>query len=219
MDNNALYNISYGLYVLTTSYDNVDNGCIVNTVMQVTSNPLQISVTVNKNNYTHDLIQNSCVFNVSMLTTEAPMFVFEHFGFQSGRNVNKFANCEAEHRAVNHVLYIPKYTNSYLACHVVKSIDFGTHTMFIAEVLDAQVLSDKPSLTYDYYQKNIKPKPQAPKTEGGKRCWVCKVCGYVYDPEKGDPDSGIAPGTPFEQIPDDWVCPLCKHGKEDFEEM
>ena len=129
----------------------------MNTVIQVTSNPLQVSVTVNKGNYTHELIKDSCVFNVSMLTTETPMKVFEHFGFQSGRTVNKFADCETEHRAVNHVLYIPKYTNAYLACRVNKSIDFGTHTMFIADVLDAQVLSDKPSVTYDYYQKTSNP--------------------------------------------------------------
>ena len=153
MDNKALFNIGYGLYVLTTNYDNIDNGCIVNTVIQVTSNPLQVSVTVNKNNYTHELIKDSCVFNINMLTTETPMKVFEHFGFQSGRTVNKFADCETELRAVNHVLYLPKYINCYLACRVNKSIDFGTHTMFIADVLDAQVLSDKPSVTYDYYQQ------------------------------------------------------------------
>ena len=113
MDTKALFDIGYGLYVLTTNYDNIDNGCIVNTVTQVTSNPLQIAVTVNKGNYTHDLIKDSCVFNISILTTETPMKVFEHFGFQSGRKVNKFADCESEHRAVNHVLYIPKYTNAF----------------------------------------------------------------------------------------------------------
>ena len=204
MDNKALFNIGYGLYVLTTRYGNIDNGCIVNTVMQVTSNPLQVSVTVNKNNYTHELILNSCVFNVSMLTTETPMFVFEHFGFQSGRNVNKFVTCEAEHRAVNEVLFIPKYANAYLACRVNRSIDFGTHTMFIADVLDAQVLSDKPSLTYDYYQNHIRPKPKAEKPSNGKRRWECKVCGYIYE---GD------------FLPDDIECPLCKHGKEEFVEI
>ena len=206
MDTNALFNIGYGLYVLTTKSGDTDNGCIVNTVMQVTSNPLQIAVAVNKGNYTHDLITDSGVFNVSMLTTETPMTVFEHFGFQSGRTVNKFANYESEHRAVNGVLYIPKYTNSYLACRVSQRIDFGTHTMFIAEVIDAVVLSDKPSVTYDYYQNNIKPKPQieAGQPKNGKRRWVCKVCGYVYE---GD------------FLPDDIECPLCKHGKEDFEEI
>ncbi len=204
MDTSALFNIGYGLYVLTTRHNDTDNGCIVNTVTQVTSNPLQIAVTVNKGNYTHELIMNSCVFNVSILTTETPMFVFEHFGFQSGRTVNKFANCEAEHRAVNGVLYIPKYTNAFLACKVNNSIDFKTHTMFIADVLDAQVLSDKPSVTYDYYQNHIKPKPQPQKPSNGKRRWECKVCGYIYE---GD------------FLPDDIECPLCKHGKEEFVEI
>lgn len=204
MNSKALFKIGYGLYVLTTNYDNVDNGCIVNSVMQITSNPLRIAVTVNKNNYTHDLIKDSCVFNLSMLTTETSMRVIEHFGFQSGRTVNKFEKCPEEHRAVNHVVYIPKYTNAYLACRVVNSIDFGTHTMFIADVLDAEVLSDKPSLTYDYYQTNIKPKPVAKKPTDGKRRWVCKVCGYIYE---GD------------ELPDDIICPTCKHGKDDFEEI
>ena len=204
MDTSALFNIGYGLYVLTTRHNDIDNGCIVNTVTQVTSNPLQIAVTVNKGNYTHELIMNSCVFNVSILTTETPMFVFEHFGFQSGRTVNKFANCEAEHRAVNGVLYIPKYTNAFLACKVNNSIDFETHTIFIADVLDAQVLSDKPSVTYDYYQNHIKPKPQTPQPSNGKRRWECKVCGYIYE---GD------------FLPDDIECPLCKHGKEEFVEI
>ena len=204
MDTKALFNIGYGLYVLTTNYDNIDNGCIVNTVTQVTSNPLQVAVAVNKNNYTHDLMKSSGVFNISILTTDAPMSVFEHFGFQSGRTINKFANCETEHRAINQVLYIPKYTNAYLACRVNNSLDFGTHTLFIGEIIDAQVLSERPSLTYDYYQNHIKPQPQAEQPKDGKRRWVCKVCGYVYE---GD------------FLPDDIECPLCKHGKEEFEEI
>jgi flavin reductase (DIM6/NTAB) family NADH-FMN oxidoreductase RutF/rubredoxin len=197
MDTKSLSKIGYGLYVLTTNYDNIDNGCIINTVQQVTSNPLRLSIVVNKNNYTHDLILDSCVFNINVLTTETPFKVFEHFGFQSGRNVNKFAGCEQELRAVNHVLYLPKYINAYFACRMVKSIDLGTHTMFIADVLDAVNINDKDSATYDYYQKNIKPKNKL--TKG---CWVCKVCGWVYEGE---------------QLPDDIVCPLCKHGKEEFE--
>ena len=179
MDINAFQNIGYGLYVLTSHSGNIDNGCIINTLIQLTSNPIRVSVTVNKGNYTHDLIKASGVFNVSMLTTATPMFVFEHFGFQSGRNVNKFADCEAEHRAVNGVLYIPKHTNAYIACRVINSIDFDTHTMFVAEVLDAKMLSDQPSLTYDYYQQHIKPKPKVEKPKNGKRRWECKVCGYI----------------------------------------
>ena len=197
MDTKALSKIGYGLYVLTTNYDNIDNGCIINTVQQVTSDPLRLSIVVNKNNYTHDLILDSCVFNINVLTTETPFKVFEHFGFQSGRNVNKFADCEQELRAVNHVLYLPKHINAYFVCRVVKSIDLGTHTMFIADILDAVKVNDKDSVTYDYYQKNIKPKKTV--TKG---CWVCKVCGWVYE---GDP------------LPDDIVCPICKHGKDDFE--
>ena len=204
MDNKALFKIGYGLYVLTTRSGDVDNGCIVNTVTQLTSNPLRVAVTVNKCNLTHDLIKAAGVFNVSMLTTETPMTVFEHFGFQSGRTVNKFATCQSLLRAVNQVLYIPKYTNAYLACRLLQSIDFETHTMFVAEVLDAQVLADTPSLTYDYYQQHIKPKPQVEQRKNGKRRWVCKVCGYVYE---GD------------FLPDDIQCPLCKHGKDDFEEI
>ena len=197
MDTKALSKIGYGLYVLTTNYDNIDNGCIINTVQQVTGDPLRLSIVVNKNNYTHDLILDSCVFNINVLTTETPFKVFEHFGFQSGRNVNKFADCEQELRAVNNVLYLPKHINAYFACRVMKSIDLGTHTMFIADVLDAVKVNDLDSVTYDYYQKNIKPKKTV--TKG---CWVCKVCGWVYEGE---------------QLPDDIVCPICKHGKDDFE--
>ena len=197
MDSKALFKIGYGLYVLTTNYDNIDNGCIINTVQQVTSDPLRLSIVVNKKNYTHDLILDSCVFNINVLTTETPFKVFEHFGFKSGRDVNKFADCEQELRAVNHVLYLPKYINAYYACRVVKSIDLGTHTMFIADILDAVLVNDKDTVTYDYYQKNIKPKKTVMKG-----CWVCRVCGWVYEGE---------------QLPDDIVCPLCKHGKEEFE--
>ena len=197
MDTKALSKIGYGLYVLTTNYDNIDNGCIINTVQQVTGDPLRLSIVVNKNNYTHDLILDSCVFNINVLTTETPFKVFEHFGFQSGRNVNKFADCEQELRAVNNVLYLPKHINAYFACRVMKSIDLGTHTMFIADVLDAVKVNDLDSVTYDYYQKNIKPKKTV--TKG---CWVCKVCGWVYEGER---------------LPDDIVCPICKHGKEEFE--
>ncbi|MCQ2318353.1 MAG: flavin reductase [Bacteroidales bacterium] len=197
MDTKALFKIGYGLYVLTTNYDNEDNGCIINTVQQVTDNPLRLSIVVNKNNHTHDLILDSCVFNVNVLTTETPFEVFRHFGFQSGRNVDKFADCKEELRAVNNVLYLPKYINAYYACHVVNTIDLGTHTMFVADIIDTQLFNDNDSVTYDYYQKNIKP-----KKEVKKGCWVCRICGYVYE---GDP------------LPDDFICPICKHGKEAFD--
>lgn len=200
MDTKSLFKLGYGLYVLTSNYDNKDNGCIINTVMQVSDKPVRIAVSVNKSNFTHDMILNSMVFNVSILTTETPFTVFKHFGFQSGRNVDKFAECKEEHRAVNNVLYIPKYANAFIACKVTQTIDLVSHTMFIAEIVDAQVLSDKDSVTYTYYQNNIKPKPQ--QAAISKKRWICRVCGYIYE---GD------------EVPDDFVCPLCKHRKDDFE--
>ena len=200
MDTNALFKIGYGLYVLTSNYENIDNGCIINTVIQITDEPLRIAVVVNKKNYTHELILNSCVFNLSMLTTETPFKVIEHFGFQSGKDINKFADCQQEFRSKNNVLYIPKYTNSYISCHVVSHQDLGTHTMFFADVIDSEVLSEKESLTYSYYQNNIKPK----KETNGKKGWYCKICGWVHEDEN---------------LPDDIICPLCKHGKDAFEKI
>lgn len=203
MDNKALFKIGYGLYVLTTCYDNTDNGCIINSVMQLTSSPLQIAITVNKGNYTHDLIMGSCTFNLSILTTEAPMSLFQHFGLQSGRSTKKFDNYQHAQRADNNIYFLSDFTNAYLSGHVVKDIDLGTHTMFIAELTNAQILSDKPSVTYDYYQQNIKSRTTTAK-ENNKRKWTCRVCGYVYE---GD------------ELSDDFICPICKHGKENFSEI
>lgn len=195
----AMTQLSYGLYVLTAREGEKDNGCIVNVVQQVTDGPLQVIVTVNKKNYTHDMIVNSGQLNVSMLTEETPMKVFEHFGFQSGREVDKFAQSEEVRRSGNGLLYIPKYTNGYLSGEVKQMVDLGTHTMFIAEVTESEKLSNEASLTYSYYQQNIKPK----RTSGGERKtqWVCQVCGYVYEGE---------------EMPEDFECPWCKHGKSDF---
>jgi Conserved protein/domain typically associated with flavoprotein oxygenases, DIM6/NTAB family len=200
MDKNALFKIKYGLYVLTTSYDNKDNGCIINTVMQVTDSPLRIAITVNKKNLTHDLILNSSEFNLSCLTKETPFSVFEHFGFQSGKDDNKFAECNEECRLANHVLYIPKYTNACIAAHVVKVVDLETHSLFIADVTDSKILSEEAeTVDYEYYLKNIKPHPSINE---GKKGWRCKICGYVYEGE---------------DIPEDFICPWCKHGVADFE--
>lgn len=196
---NALRKIGYGLYVLTAREGEKDNGCIINVVAQLTDTPLQILISVNKNNLTHDMILHTGVFNVSMLTEETPLTVFQHFGFQSGKTVNKFEGCENEHRAANGVLYIPKHTNSYISGKVLQTVDLSTHTLFIAEVTEAAILNDVPSLTYNYYQQHIKPKPAAPAAKTTR--WVCQVCGYVYEGEN---------------IPDDFICPLCKHGKADF---
>ncbi len=201
VDPKTIFRISYGLYVLTAREGDKDNGCIINTAVQLTSTPLQIMISVNKSNLTHDMVLSTGKFNLSLLTEQTPMNVIQHFGFQSGRTVNKFADCESEHRSVNGLLYVPKYTNAFISAHVIKTVDVGTHTIFIAEVTEAQMLSDERSLTYAYYQENIKPKVAA---TAGKTKWVCKVCGYVYE---GD------------ELPDDFICPWCKHGKEDFEKV
>lgn len=201
MDNSALHKIGYGLYVLIAEHRGKDNACIINVAQQVTSNPLQLMICVNKQNLTHDMILRTAKFNLCPLSEEATMKPFEHFGFQSGRDVNKFEHCEVELRSENGLLYLPKYINACFQCVVTKSIDLGTHTMFVAMVMDAKVLSNSPSITYAYYQQYIKPKPEPSTTAGGKKRWVCEVCGYVYE---GD------------ELPDDFICPLCKHGKSDF---
>lgn len=204
MNTKSVYKISYGLYVLTASEGDKDNGCIINTLAQQTSSPMQISVTVNKSNLTHDMIKNTGKFNVSVIDQSADFSLFKHFGFQSGRDAQKFGTPDSYKFSPcysdNGLLYIKSGTNAFMSGKVVNEIDLGTHTMFIAEMTDAEVLSDKPSMTYEYYQTNVKPKPAAPKKTG----WVCKVCGYIYE---GD------------ELPDDFVCPICKHGASDFEKL
>ena len=221
-DGKVMMKVPYGLYVLTASYGDKDNGCIINTLMQITSQPNKISICVNKQNYTHDLIAQSKKFNVSLLTESAPFEVFKHFGFQCGKNVNKFEGCTEKKRMTNGVLYIPKYTNSVISGNVIATLDFGTHSMFIAEVSETLYISDEKSLSYSYYFEHIKPKTPpkvevAKVQEAGSRIWVCKMCGYTYDESKGEPEKGIAPGTKFEDLPENWVCAICKHPKSDFE--
>lgn len=201
MDTNALFKIGYGLYVLTANEDGKDNGCIINTAMQVTSNPCQIAIAVNKMNYTNKLIQNTKKFNLSVLSENSKFDVYKHFGFQSGANTNKFDNYYDTKRSPNGLLYITKDTNAFMSAYVKQEIDLGTHTMFIAQLVAAEILSDVPTVTYDFYQKNIKPKPQ---NEAKKTGWRCKICGYVYEGEN---------------LPADYICPLCKHGAEDFEKI
>jgi len=203
IDNKVIFNISYGLFVLVARQGEKDNACIINVAQQVTSDPLQLMICVNKSNLTHDMVLRTLKFNLCPLSEEATMKPFQHFGFQSGRNVDKFAECKQELRTDNGLLYLPKYINSVISCVVTKSIDLGTHTMFIARVMETKSLSDSPSITYSYYQQNIKPKPAATEPSAKKR-WVCEVCGYVYE---GD------------EIPDDFICPWCKHGKSDFKLM
>ena len=203
---NALFKLTYGLYVLTAREGDKDNGCIINVASQLTDTPQQMLVSVNKQNYTHDMIVRTGLFNVSLLTEHTPMKVIEHFGFQSGRDVNKFENCEVEMRASNGVLYLPRYCNAYLSGKVSQMVDLGTHTLFIASIEESVLLNNDPSLTYEYYHQHIKPKPasMAEPTGDGKTRWVCQTCGYVYE---GD------------EMPDDYVCPWCKHGKADFIKM
>lgn len=201
MASNPLFNITYGLYILTAEENGKDNGCVINTLMQQTDTPKRISVTVNKQNYTHGMIKRTKKFNVSILTTETPFEVFRHFGFQSGADNEKFFKNPNETRSDNGVLYLTGCTNGYFSGAVVEEVDMGTHTMFIAEITQSEALSDAESLTYAYYHANIKPKPQ-PKEE--KKGWRCKICGYVYEGE---------------ELPEDYVCPVCKHGREDFEKI
>ena len=197
MDKNALFKLSYGLFVLTAKQDGKDNGCIINTVQQVTSDPMRISVTVNKANLTHDMVLSTGEFNVSVLTEDAVFWIFQHYGFQSGRDVDKFANLP-EARTANGIRFVEGCTNAVLSGKVIETVDCGTHTLFIADVTEAKVLDNAPSVTYQYYFDHIKPKPEP--AQQGK--WVCKICGYVYE---GD------------TLPPDFICPWCKHGVEDFE--
>ena len=200
MDNKVLFNISYGLYVLTANEGEKDNGCIINTVMQVTSDPLQIAIAVNKKNYTNEMIQKTKKFNVSILSESAKFALFEHFGFHSGRDTDKFADFFDTKRSPNGVLYITQNTNSYMSAYVKQEIDLGSHTLFIAQLVAAEILSNEPTVTYTYYQNNIKPKPQNTNKKG----WRCKICGYIYEGET---------------LPPDFICPWCKHGAVDFEKI
>lgn len=199
---NALFKLSYGLFVLSAQDKNGDNACIINTVMQVTDSPKRIAIAVNKANLTHDQIAETGTFTVSVLSQDAPFAVFERFGFQSGRTVDKFAGFESVARAENGLLYLTRFANSFISAHVISSEGCGTHTVFTAEITEAKMLSAAPSVTYEYYFSNIKPKPQPP--EGSKKGFVCKICGYVYEGET---------------LPPDFICPLCKHGAEDFEPL
>ena len=197
MNNKAMHKLSYGLYVVTTRDAEKANGCIVNTVIQAASGPNQICVCVNKANYTHDMLLKTGVFNVSVLSKTAQFPLYQRFGFQSGRTVDKFEG-QKVNRSGNGLVFLDKYINAFMSLKVEQYVDLGTHGMFICSVTEARVMSDQETMTYTYYQNNVKPKPQ---TEG-KKGFVCKVCGYIYE---GD------------ELPEDIICPLCKHGAVDFE--
>lgn len=204
MDFSILNKISYGLYILTANQDGLDNGCIINTAALYTNEPNRIGVTVNKSNFTNEMIAKTGKFNVSILSEEADFELFRHFGFSSGREKQKFSDFTDFRRSENGITYITKGTNAWISASVVQTVDLGTHTLFLADVTDLQNLSDSPSLTYAYYHQHIKPKPKKDAPAKTKTVWRCEICGYEYEGE---------------ELPDDFICPLCKHPKSDFKKI
>lgn len=199
MDDNAMQKLSYGLFVVTAHEGGKDNGCITNTVLQVTIKPNRITLVVDKSNYTHDMIVRTGEFNVSILSEDASFDTFKHWGFQSGRTIDKAAGIEFS-RADNGVIYITSGVNAVLCAKVDNTIDLGTHSLFIASVEEAFCLNETPSATYTYYHEHIKPAPEKPKKKG----WICVICGYIYEGEI---------------LPEDYICPLCKHPASDFKPL
>ena len=228
MNKKALHKISYGLYVVSSEKDGKYNGQIANTVFQITSEPVMIAVSLNKQNLTHEYVSHSGKFSVSVLAQNTPLKFIGRFGFKSGRDIDKFDGVNYK-KGVTGVPIVLDYAVAYLEAEVVSSIDVETHTIFIGKVVDADILLEEPPMTYDYYHK-VK-RGTAPKTaptyieeikkEEKKtyKKYRCKVCGYVYDPELGDASQNIKAGTPFEKLPDDWTCPVCGASKDDFVEI
>lgn len=205
MDKKAMYKLTYGLFVLTAKNGDKDNGCIINTAIQAASAPNQISIAVNKANFTHDMVRETGEFTVSIISQDADFSLFKRFGFQSGKDTDKFADFTGYKTGENGIRYITEGTNAYISVKVEKTEDLGSHTMFIGTVTDMEVLSESPSVTYEYYQNNIKPKPQAAATaKSGQTVWRCMICGYEYAGE---------------ELPADFICPLCKHPASDFEKV
>ncbi len=203
IDTKALFNIGYGLYVVTTKDEFKDNGLVVNTVCQLTSTPNRVAVTVNKSNYSFDIIKKTGKMNVNCLSEEATFDVFKRFGFCSGRNTNKFESMNFS-RSENGLIYLDNSINSYMSLAVEKYVDVDTHGMFICTLDEAKIVSDVPTMTYNYYQKFVKQKPNLQNQDSTKKKFVCKICGYVYEGET---------------LPEDFICPLCKHSASDFEPM
>ncbi|MCL6560315.1 MAG: flavin reductase [Firmicutes bacterium] len=225
MNSKALHKISYGLYIVTSKKGDRFNGQIANTVFQISNDPVTVAVSINKQNLTNEYIRESKVFTVSVLAQETPLSFVGQFGFKSGREVNKFAGVNYK-TSQGGIPYVVDNTLAYLEAKVIKEVDAGTHNIFIGEVAGGEVLKEGAPMTYAYYQQVKRGSvPQTAPTYIQKQeertvkmdKYVCTVCGYVYDPETGDPDNNIPPGTPFEKLPDDWVCPVCGAGKEEFE--
>ena len=205
MDKKAMYKLTYGLFVLTANENGKDNGCIINTAIQAAGDPNQVSISVSKQNYTHDMIVRTGKFTVSSITEKADVSLFKRFGFQSGKDTDKFQGFDGWMRGINGVTYITESTNAYISVEVEKSVDLGSHTLFIGKVTDMEVLSDDKSVTYEFYQSNIKPKPeQVGTTPKGETVWRCIICGYEYVGE---------------ELPEDFICPWCKHPASDFEKI
>jgi len=229
MNLKALRKVSYGMYIVTSHLDGKPNGQIANTVFQVTSEPATIAVSINKQNLTHEFIEKSGVFAVSVISKDAPLTLIGNFGFKSGREMDKFSSVNYKIGVTGSPVVLDSAV-AFLEAEVINSLDVGTHTIFIGKIVNADVLSDDEPMTYAFYHlvkrgtspKNaptyIKAEPKE-KEEKAVKKYRCKICGYIYDPEKGDPDGGIKPGTPFEEIPDDWVCPVCGASKDEFEEV
>lgn len=227
MNPKALFNISYGLYVITSKKDSLVNGQIGNTVFQISNEPPTIAVSINKKNLTHEYIKDSKTFAVSILSQEVPLNLIGQFGFKSGRDINKFEGVSYK-IGQSGAPYLTEYALSYVEAKVIQEFDANTHTVFVGEITGAETINEGVPMTYAYYQQVKKGSvpPSAPtfnKKEEEKGTvsekYVCSVCGYVYDPAVGDPDGGIAPGTPFADIPEDWVCPVCGASKKEFEKQ
>lgn len=204
MNTKAFTKAGYGLYVVTTGLDERDNGCIINTFMQITSNsPLYAMLSLNKQNYTTELLEKTGKCNINALSEKTPFDVFKNFGYQSGRTISKFPTEKKYERSENGLIVLSEYSTAVFQCSVTESFDFGTHLVYKVEIIDAECILDEESVTYSYYQQHIKPKPETKQqtTEVGKHIWRCTICGYEYE---GDP------------LPDDFICPWCKHGAADF---
>ncbi len=207
MNEKTMFQLTYGLFVLTAREGEKDNGCIINTAGQVTASPNRISIAVNKGNYTHDMILRTGQFTLSILSEDADFSIFQRFGFQSGRDTDKFAGYPEAKRGANGILYVTEGTNGYICGKVEQTLDLGTDTLFIAAVEDMDVLSGTPSATYAYYHAHIKPQPAAAPSNAektGKTVWRCTICGYIYEGE---------------ELPADFICPICKHPASDFEKV
>lgn len=227
MNPRALHKLSYGLYIVTSKMADKLNGQIANTAFQITSEPPTVAVSINQKNLTWEYIKDSRVFAISVICQDAPLSFIGDFGFKSGRDVDKLSGINYKLAQTGAPIILDN-TTSYLEAKVTKEMDAGTHTIFVGEIVDGDVFNEKPRMTYDYYhevKRGTTPKTAPSYVEEKQKevtemsNYECSVCGWIYDPEIGDPDNGVAPGTPFESIPDDWQCPVCGASKDEFEKV